>query len=81
MFMCNSLEIHMRDSRSCINYFSLASNINNLLQIPNTHYEKVWRQSFLSLWNELPDNIKAVDNVQKFKTQRKTLLFRKQKFI
>ena len=27
------------------------------------------------LWNELPDNIKAADSVQNFKTQLETLLF------
>ena len=30
------------------------------------------------LWKELPDNIKAADSVQNFKTQLKTLLFQKE---
>ena len=34
--------------------------------------------TMVCLWNELPDNIKTADSVQNFKSQLKTLLFRKE---
>ena len=55
---------------------------SNLLQIPHIILIRFGDRAFCAysscLWNELPDNIKAANNVQNFKTQLKTLLFRKE---
>ena len=60
---------------------TLRSNIKNLLQIPLTNLKRFDDRAFCayapSLWNELPNNIKAADSVQNFKKQLKILLFRK----
>ena len=46
------------------------------------YYSQVTARAFCvyapPLWNELPDNIKAADSVQNFKTQLKTLLIQKE---
>ena len=61
---------------------TLRSNTKNLLQIPHTNLKRFGDRAFCAyaprLWNELPDNIKAAYNVQNFKKQLKTLLFRKE---
>ena len=61
---------------------TLRSNTKNLLQIPHTNLKRSCDRAFYAyaprLWNELPDNIKEADNVQNFKKQLKTLLFRKE---
>ena len=53
----------------------------NLLRIPHTNLkrfgDKVLCAYAQCFWNEFPDNIKATDSVQNFKTHLKTLLSRK----
>ena len=48
---------------------TLGSNTSNFLQIPHTNLERFGDREFCAyaphLWNELPDNIKAADTVQK----------------
>ena len=57
------------------------SNTKNLLQIPLTNLKRIGGRAFSDyaprIWNEFPNNIKVADSVQNFKTQLKTLLFRK----
>ena len=59
----------------------LRSNTKNFLQIPYTYLKRFDGWAFCAwaprLWNELPDNIKAADSVQNFKTQLKTLAISK----
>ena len=54
-------------------------NTKNILQTPHTNLKRFGDKALCAcaprLWNELPDNIKAADSVQNFKTQLKTLLF------
>ena len=73
MFMLFLIEKMLPDSDS---------NTKNLLQIPLTNLKRFGDRAFCAyaprLWNELPDNIKAADNVQNFKKLLKTLLFRKE---
>ena len=61
---------------------TLRSNTKNTLQIIYTNLKKFGDRAFCvyspRLWNELPDNIKAADSMQNFKTQLKSLLFRKE---
>ena len=61
---------------------TLRSNTKNLLQISHTNQKRFGDRAFCAyatrFWNKLPDNIKAADSVQNFKTQLKTLLFRKE---
>ena len=62
--------------------YKLRSNTKNLLQISHINLKRFGDRAFCAyaprLWNELPDNIKAVDSVQIFKKHLKTLLFRKE---
>ena len=48
-----------------------------MLQIPHTNLKSFGERVFCAyaphLWNELPDNVKAADSVQNFKTQQKTI--------
>ena len=61
---------------------TLRSNTKNVLQIPHTNMKRFCDRAFGAyaprLWNELTDNIKAVDSVQNVRKQLKTLLFLKE---
>ena len=64
------------------NIRTLRSNTTNSLQIPHTNVKRFGDRAFCAyaprLWNELPDNIEAANSVLNFKTQLKTMLFRKE---
>ena len=68
---CTTLKLHFKIS-------NLRSGSSNQLETPNfkTKYGKrIFEYSGSRYWNVLPENIRTIDNIMKFKKELKTLLF------